>query len=363
MAFSKEIRILQLIDSLEAGGAERMAVSYANALNRNVGFGALVTTRTEGPLKNQLDKNVVYGFLNRKSTFDFKSLFLLRRFVVQNKITHLHAHSSSVFFGVLLKFLRPQVQLIWHDHYGKSEMLDLRPTFALQMASWFVSRIISVNQSLQFWAKKKLFCKKIIYLPNFTNFSLNDSEGTTFLKGKQGKRIICLANLRPQKNHQMLLQVAKSLQFSHPEWTFHLIGKDFEDTYSETLKEKIITLGLSASVFIYGSKADIPFILKQADIGILTSDSEGLPVAILEYGYCQLPVISTSVGEIPNVMTDKEGFLVFRNDSDNFVSSLRKMIDDKIMRLTFAQNLHNKITQNYSEEAVMKLYLKWINEN
>ena len=76
MAFSKEIRILQLIDSLEAGGAERMAVSYANALNRNIGFGALVATRTEGALKNQLDKNVVYGYLNRKSTFDFKALLI-----------------------------------------------------------------------------------------------------------------------------------------------------------------------------------------------------------------------------------------------------------------------------------------------
>ena len=131
MTFSKKMRILQLIDSLEAGGAERMAVSYANALNRNVGFGALVTTRAEGSLKNQLDKNVVYSFLNRKSTFDFKALLLLRRFVIQNKITHIHAHSSSVFFGALLKLLRPKLRLIWHDHYGNSEMLNERPVFVL----------------------------------------------------------------------------------------------------------------------------------------------------------------------------------------------------------------------------------------
>ncbi len=363
MAFSKEIRILQLIDSLEAGGAERMAVSYANALSRNIGFGALVATRFEGTLKNQLDKNVVYGFLNRKSTFDFEALFLLRRFVVQNKITHLHAHSSSVFFGVLLKFLLPQVQLIWHDHYGKSEMLSQRPVLALKMASLFMSKIIVVNYKLRNWVKEKLFCKTIVFLPNFTGFSSCNSEKTTYLNGEEGKRIICLANLRPQKNHSFLLKIAKEIHNSHPDWTFHLVGKDFEDAYSDHLKAEISASGLVDVVFIYGSRDDIPFILNQAAIGVLTSESEGLPIAILEYGLNKLPVISTNVGEIPTVLTDKEGVLISSNDSCNFVSSLRKMIDDEMMRLTFAQNLHNKIIQNYSEEAVMKLYLKWINEN
>lgn len=356
------MRILQLIDSLEAGGAERMAVSYANALNRNVGFGALVTTRAEGSLKNQLDKNVVYSFLNRKSTFDFKALLLLRRFVIQNKITHIHAHSSSVFFGALLKLLRPKLRLIWHDHYGNSEMLNERPVFVLQLASCFVSRIISVNQKLQSWAITKLFCKRVAFLPNFTSVSSDDLE-TTFLKGSDGKRIVCLANLRPQKNHQMLLQIAKALQSTHPDWTFHLVGKDFKDSYSDALRDEILALGLSDVVYIYGSKEDIPFILKQSTIGILTSESEGLPIAILEYGLYKLPVISTRVGEIPTVITDKEGVLLASNDRCNFISSLRKMIDDKMMQFTLAENLHSKIIQNYSEEAVMKLYLKWINEN
>ena len=363
MAFSKEIRILQLIDSLEAGGAERMAVSYANALNRNDGFGALVTTRSEGALKNQLDKNVVYGFLNRKSIFDFKALFFLRRLVVQNKITHIHAHSSSVFFGVLLKVLQPKIQLIWHDHYGKSEMLDQRPFLALKMASLFVSKIIAVNFKLKNWAQEKLFCARVVFLPNFTSISSDNPEKITYLKGIEGKRIVCLANLRPQKNHFLLLQIAKEIHKTHPDWSFHLVGKDFEDSYSNDLNSEIIALGLADVVFIYGSRDDIPFILSQSTIGVLTSESEGLPIAILEYGLHKLPVISTRVGEIPSVITDKEGVLISSNDSCNFVLSLRKMIDDEMMRLTFAANLHNKIIQNYSEEAVIKLYLKWINEN
>lgn len=340
-----------------------MAVSYANALSRNVGFGALVTTRSEGFLKNQLDENVVYGFLNRKSTLDFKALFLLRRLVVQNKITHIHAHSSSVFFGVLLKVLQPRLQIIWHDHYGKSEMLDQRPVLALKMASLFVSKMITVNFKLKNWAQEKLFCTRVVFLPNFTSVSSDNLEKKTFLKGKEGKRIVCLANLRPQKNHLLLLQIAKEIHNTHPDWSFHLVGKDFEDSYSNNLKAEIIALGLADVVFIYGSRDDIPFILSQSTIGVLTSESEGLPIAILEYGLHKLPVISTRVGEIPTVITDKEGVLISSNDSCNFVSFLRKMIDDEMMQRTFAENLYNKIIQNYSEEAVMRLYLKWINEN
>lgn len=363
MASSKEIRVIQLIDSLEPGGAERMAVSYANALNRIVGFGALVTTRSEGSLKNQLDKNVVYGFLNRTSIFDFKALFFLRRLVVQNKITHIHAHSSSVFFGVLLKVLYPKLQLIWHDHYGKSEMLDQRPVLALKIASLFVSKIIAVNFKLKNWAQEKLFCARVVFLPNFTSISSDNSEKTTYLKGEDGKRIVCLANLRPQKNHLLLLQIAKEIHKTHPDWSFHLVGKDFKDSYSNNLKTEIIALGLADVVFIYGSRDDIPFILSQSTIGVLTSESEGLPIAVLEYGLNRLPVILTSVGEIPTVVADKEGVLISSNDTSNFVLFLRKMIDDKKMRYTFAENLHSKIIQNYSEEAVIKLYLKWINEN
>ena len=56
------MRIVQLIDSLEAGGAERMAVSYANALANEIEFSALVATRKEGNLKNQIgDKRSYYG--------------------------------------------------------------------------------------------------------------------------------------------------------------------------------------------------------------------------------------------------------------------------------------------------------------
>src|SRR5690606_27972597 len=108
---------------------------------------------------------------------------------------------------------------------------------------------------------------------------------------------ICLANLREQKNHLMLLEVAETIICQHPDWTFHLVGKDFEDAYSQTLKRQITSKNLSNHVFIYGSKSDIQNILEQTEICVLTSKSEGLPVALLEYGYYGKAVVVVAVGE------------------------------------------------------------------
>ena len=357
----KEIRILQLIDSLEAGGAERMAVTYANALHQELGFSALACTRAEGMLKQQVASGVVYAFLARKSFFDFAALLRLYSLINQHHISHIHAHSSSVFFAVLLKVLYPRVRLLWHDHYGKSEMLEQRPFWALRIASLFVYQIISVNQQLVHWSIEKLWCKKVTYLPNFT-FS-NTLTSVTQLHGTTGKRIICLSNLRPQKNHLLLLEVAKTISKSHPEYTFHLVGKDFNDDYSATIKHAILSNNLENQVFLYGSCDDIPAILKQSTIGILTSDSEGLPIALLEYGFYNLPVVVTAVGEIPEVVThDKEGFVVPKQDSLAFIKALQELLNNPNLQVTFARQFHQKIRAEYSEKAVLDHYLKLVHE-
>ena len=65
------MRIVQIIDSLEAGGAERMAINYANSLSKNISFSGLVVSRKEGLLVNQIDQKVSYLFLKKRKTIDF----------------------------------------------------------------------------------------------------------------------------------------------------------------------------------------------------------------------------------------------------------------------------------------------------
>lgn len=357
------MRVVQLIDSLEAGGAERMAVSYANALQEKITFSGIVVTRNEGNLKNQLKKNVSYLFLAKDKVFDIKALLNARKFLVKNKVQYIQAHSTSIYFAFLLKLILPRIKIIWHDHFGKSEMLEVRKSFILKIISFYVFGIVAVNQKLRLWSLNNLFCKKVIYLANFTVEPNEILLKKTELRGVFGKKIICLANLRPQKNHILLLQIAEKCKINHPDWSFHLVGKDFHDSYSSMIRNLIIEKGLQENVFLYGSCDDVTSILQQCQIGILTSDSEGLPVALLEYGFQKLAVVSTSVGEISSVIEDgKNGLLVQSNDELLFEKYLIALIENESYRSTLGENLKKTILDIYSEEIVMLKYIDWVNE-
>jgi glycosyltransferase involved in cell wall biosynthesis len=354
------MRIVQIIDSLEVGGAEKMAVNYANALSKRVDFSGLVATRSEGHLKAHLEDSVSYLFLKKTKTLDFVAAFRLKKYCKTNKVDFLQPHSSSYFIALLVKIIYPKIHIIWHDHNGLSEFISTQKSLVLKLASFFFKGIIVVNFKLKNWAEKELNCKKVVYFPNFTN-EVGTMKAETVLKGIDGKRILCLANLRDQKNHFLLLAVAEKLKESHPDWTFHLVGKDFKDDYSQQISSLIISKGLQDTVFIYGSKNDVVPIIKQTDIAILTSKSEGLPVALIEYGLYKKPVVTTNVGEIPLIIKNEvNGFIVGVNDAEAFYENLVKLVTNQRMRTQLGNALHQTIVENHSEEGVIKNYLTWI---
>lgn len=355
------MRILQIIDSLEPGGAERMAVNYANSLAQKFEYSALATTRAEGMLKSKIDSDVKYIFLNRKSTIDFKAAKRLAKFCTDNKIDFIHAHSSSYFIALMTKLFGVKVKIIWHDHNGMSEYLEKRSTLALKFASRFFTGIISVNQLLMQWAIEKLKCKNVIYLPNFAIPDEKSSSAQMKLSGDEGKRILCLANLRPQKNHYLLLEAAQKIREKFSDWTFHLVGKDFKDEYSANLQREIERMNLEQTVFVYGSTNDSASVIRQADICVISSLSEGLPVALLEYGFESKAVVCTNVGEIPSIIRSNEnGFIVPSQDDDAFVFSVEKLIENQLLREKLGKNLLETVKSQYSPEVVLHQYLNWV---
>ena len=110
------MRIVQLIDSLDIGGAEKMAVSYANSLSKSIEFSGLVASRKEGELKNKMEAGVSYLFLNKKKSVDFNAILKLRNYCKKNKVQIIQAHSSSFFLACMVKLLLPKIAVIWHDH-------------------------------------------------------------------------------------------------------------------------------------------------------------------------------------------------------------------------------------------------------
>ncbi len=356
----QNIKILQLVDSLDAGGAERMAVNMANAIYEYASFSALMTTRKQGDLLIALEDKVTYKNLNRISFIDIRALYRAHKFLKKHQINLIHAHSSSLFFAVMLKALRPKTKVIWHDHYGDSENVQLRSVLPYQMASLFLNGIIAVNDRLKNWSETHLKVGLITYMPNF----IVQQTALKFekkLKGNKQLNIVCTANFRSVKNHQLLIDVAKEAIKKHPQCGFHLFGLSFNDAYFHQIEQQIEQL--SSHIFFYHFEQALFSYLKQSDIGVLTSNSEGLPLAILEYGSCHLAVVSTNVGDIHKVIDDGvSGFLVPKNNVRIFTEQLLKLIESSALRQQFQTALHQKVNAFYSKEVFMQHYQNFLSQ-
>ncbi|VAV85332.1 Alpha-1,4-N-acetylgalactosamine transferase PglH [hydrothermal vent metagenome] len=357
------MRVLQLIDSLELGGAERFAVTLANALSSKIELSALCATRKEGGFKESVLNNVEYIFLNKKNRIDINAISRLNKFISKHNIQIIHAHSTSFFLATIIKLLNPKLKIVWHDHFGNSEYLKSRNSTILKLSSLFFYKIIVVNNKLKEWATQKLFCKKVFLMNNFVGTkNVFVKNSALKLHGQYGKRMLCIANLRPQKDHVNLLGAFSIVLKKHPDWTLHLVGKDFKDKYSEMLKQKVSNTNLLVrNVFFYGSVQDVVTVMNQSTIGVLSSKSEGLPISLLEYGFYSLPVIATNVGECNKLIKNKKtGLLVPPKNTDLLASGMLELIKDKKLRNTVAQNLNRVITDSYTEknniEYLINLY-------
>ncbi|WP_347175234.1 glycosyltransferase [Polaribacter uvawellassae] len=346
----KKLGVIQIIDSLNVGGAEVLAVNIANGLfDQNINS-HLCTTRSEGVLKENLNPNVGYVFLNRKKIIDFKAIIKLSKYIKKNNIKIVHAHSTSSFIAVCVKILNPKIKVVWHDHYGKSEFLNNRKVFYLKVFSYFFSAIISVNNDLKRWALKNLKTKHVFFIRNFPVFS-NQDKSTT-LSGLEEKRIVHLAGYRKQKDHLNLLNAFLQVSKENNDWTLHLIGKSYNDDYSDKIQNFIDDNNLSNKVFQYGVCSDIQHILTQATIGVLSSKSEGLPISLLEYGLAKIPAIVTDVGECNLVIKDLS-FIVPPSNSTILAKAIQTLINSKSKRETLALEINNIVVSNFSKKEII----------
>jgi glycosyltransferase involved in cell wall biosynthesis len=347
------MKILQLIDSLNIGGAERMAVNMANAFCDDSIDNVLVCTRVKGDLNHFLPNKTAFYELNKNSTFDIFAFFSLYKLVKKENPTIIHAHSSSIYWSYLIKLLFPKKILIWHDHNGnrKNERNQI-----LKKILHKVNGIVVVNKNLFDWAKKEIPNKHVSLINNFPYLNLEKSID------KNGHIILHLANLRHPKDHLTLIESIKILKTkTNVQFQVLCAGYDSFDKYSKLVKAKIIEYNLETEIKIIGSVIDTTSLLEQASIGVLSSVSEGLPVSLLEYGLAALPVVVTDVGQCVEVVGRGDfGLVVPPSNPAQLAEAIEWHLNNREQSIYMGISFQNHIEQEYGAVKFLHEYVSFV---
>jgi glycosyltransferase involved in cell wall biosynthesis len=350
------MRVLQLIDSLHPGGAERMAVTLANALHTKIEGSYICVTREEGALKKELDVSIPYIFLEKKGKVAINALRRLRAFCIDNDITHVHAHGTSFFIATQLKMVLPKIKLVWHEHYGSRITSTGNQHKVLRFCSGYFDQIIAVTPELKTWSEQHLKCSDVMYIPNFVDVSVYNSVN------QRNNSIICVANLKQPKNHLYLLKAFALLLEEFPKWELVLVGKIFNDTYYKMLKDFVAANGLIEKVSFLGDKSDVKKELLSSKIGVLSSSYEGLPLALLEYGAAGLVPVTTDVGFCKDVISTF-GKVAPLDDETSFKNLLKAYMLDDDKRQDDAKRFKNHVLNKYSVAAVIPQFIELYKNN
>jgi glycosyltransferase involved in cell wall biosynthesis len=348
------IGVMHVVDSLAIGGAERVAVNLVNRLSQKRYATYLCTTRADGPLADLVAPHVKRLQLRRKRTLDLASLFSAAAFIKSHDIRILHAHGTSLFFARMAGSLS-SVRVIWHDHYGRCELND-RPLWAYRIAVREIGAVITVNQLLANWSRQSLHVpsSRVRYVPNLIDFS-ETAQPAIKLPGVPDKRIVCVANLRPQKDHATLLRAMALVIKSVPQAHLLLIGGSDSAESLRQVRMQISQLGLNESVSYLGPRRDVAAILRASAIGVLSSISEGLPLALLEYGDAALPAVVTNVGQCAEVVGHGVGgILVPPANPGSLSEALSTLLASDSYRNRLGTQFRERVRSRFSASSILE---------
>ncbi|WP_009033423.1 glycosyltransferase [Indibacter alkaliphilus] len=355
------MKILQIIDTLEMGGAERMAVNIANALSEDGLASFLVVSRKEGPLAKFLLPQVGFFCLGKRKSLDFAAFKKLIKLVKDIEPDVLHAHSTSIYWAVAVRLFFPKLKLVWHDHLGvNEEVIKENPRNELKILSKFFHGIITVNSEIRDWWIKTIDFspKKIRYIKNFPFLNIEGEKVSNRIP-----IILHVANFRKEKGHLNLLKAVEILISQQFDFRLKLIGQIMDEELYQEIKKLIDSNGWAEKISILGPVEDIGKVLQSGDIGLVCSDREGLPVALLEYGLAGLKVISTDVGICAEVLGHgKFGSVVPANSPDQLALAIQHVSQEINSSEKKAMDFQYHVKEVYGSKQFLTAYFEFFRE-
>ncbi len=385
-------KILFLITKSNWGGAQKYVFDLATGLPRDL-FEIKVALGGNGLLKQKLQEHGVDviqipSLIRDINIFsDLKVLLEIVQIIKNEKPDILHVNSSKIsglgsFAGRILNVKKTVFTAHgWAFNENRSGIAKLIIKTAYLLTLWFADETICVSKKLteqiKGWPinKKKLhIIHNGIAVPNFVSHDIARNfliktiiEKSTLTKIAQpelnGGTIWfgTIGELHHIKGHIYAIRAFAEIAKKRPDLKFIFIILS-EGEIRKTLEEEITNLDLESRILLPGHIENGAQYLKAFDYFLFPSLSEGLPYTILEAGFAGLPVISSKVGGIPEIMTNNEnGILVPSQDPIAIEEAIYTYLDNPEIAKKYATALNQRVTTEFSIEKMIqetqKVYL------
>lgn len=359
------MKIIHIISNLGNGGAERLVVDLSEA-QADMGHNVSIISFKEPDVDLYLGQfgKVNLKSFSKKKGFSFSLIFSLYRFLSSEKPDVVNCHLPSVFFYIILSLWLLKRTMFFYTIHNNPKQEEPR-TYIRSLRKYFINRkrLIPVAISEQIGLNfEKLYALDDVIVINNGRKPLKKTNDFEYvhaaiekLKIDNATRVfITVARITEQKNQKLLLETFTRLEDRKENCILLVLGDD----YGTGLLDQYMKIKADNTFFL-GPRKNVADYLYCSDVFCLSSLYEGLPISIIEAINVGLPVISTNVGGVGDIIEDGEnGFLVNSLQTDDYVKVVLDFLNlnkKEIQRIS--ENNKHLFYESFSIENTAKEYI------
>jgi glycosyltransferase involved in cell wall biosynthesis len=360
MPLPSALRVAHLIESDGPGGAERIVADLAATLQRegarNVVF---LPADGEGWLARQLaGSGVAIEHYRLDSSFSPACARSLSAAFRRHAIDIAHSHEFTMAVYAAWASWYAGVPHVITMHGSRYYAGRLRRRIALRMAIAYRARMVAVSHQLADHISRDLRVRRsrIAMIRNGVRFVPADTSTLRdeLSLGPNDRLLVCLGNLYPVKGHGHAIEALAMLADRHPGLHLAIAGRG---ELADSLAGQARAHGIGERVHLLGLRADVAAVLAAADLFVLPSLSEGLPLALLEAMFAGRAIVATDVGEVCSTLDNgRAGVVVPPGDGAALAAAIDALLTDPARAQTLARLARERAAAEYDISNMVRAY-------
>ena len=362
------MRIVQMLDTLEWGGAQMMQMFLVETLQPlNIELTVISLLESSGSTfeKRLKDAGIRVVHFHFEQLFSPVSFFHIVGFLRKEKFDLLHAYLTySNIVGPLAGSLSgtPTIASIRSAGFDGKKQSKKRYDVETFVIRHFATRIMANGVAVEKFVRHRLKeSRRVDTIPNAVDMIpiISADERMRIRREIAGDSnlylIITVGRLSSAKGFADLLNAFSIVHAQSPDAVLIIAGGG---SLMDDLTAQVKKLGLDGCVKMLGARTDVSRLLASADIYVNSSHREGTPVSVLEAMSAGLPVVATNVGENPYLLDADTGIIVPPHHPEKLASALISLINSDELRTRYGNSARERIKNYYSRDAWRKKLLK-----